>query len=245
VKAFSGDAGAPAARTRARRALSPSVAGARRARFDDREGGSILSAMRRSSWLRASLVALALALAPHDVARAARETRFFSARQGVGVQTPSGWTLSLQTGYPEILCVLLHPDGSRISLSAAPTKAADAKALAEQSRRGIEAQRLAVTRVGPGPRGGVLLEARGAQGGRTGPELRQLYFVRGAGPGKSQAIVLTLSTRAETLTAASTAFDWTVSHLALEPPLGADEPDAKSTPAARKPDAGAAADAGH
>ena len=83
---------------------------------------------------------------------ASRERRFFSARQGVGVEAPLGWTLSLHTGYPEILCVLLHPDGSRISLSASATKAADAKALAAALRRGLEAQHLTITRVADGPR---------------------------------------------------------------------------------------------
>jgi hypothetical protein len=190
--------------------------------------------MRRPSWLRGSLVALSLVLgglmAGQAAIGASRERRFFSARLGVGVDAPTGWTLSLHTGYPEILCVLVHPDGSRISLSAAVTKAADAKTLAEQSRRGLEAQHLTITRVGPGPRGGVILEARGA--GRP-TELRQLYVVRPAGAGKSQGVVLTLSTRTELLATAATAFDWTIAHLALEPPAGADEsggPDGGAAP---------------
>jgi len=154
-----------------------------------------------------------------------RERRFFSARQGVGVEAPVGWALSLHTGYPEILCVLLHPDGSRISLSAASTKVVDARALAEQSRRGLEAQHLAITRLGAGPRSGVLVEARGAA---RATELRQLYIVRPAGAGKSQAVLLTLSTRTETLPTAGPAFDWAMAHLALEAPAGieASEPDA-------------------
>jgi hypothetical protein len=152
---------------------------------------------------------------------ASRDRHFFSARQGVGLEAPMGWTLSLHTGYPEILCVLLHPDGSRISLSVAPTKAADGQALAEQSRRGLEAQHLAVSRIVAGPRGGVLVDAHGTTHGAA---LRQLYLARPAGAGKTQGIVLTLSTRTETLTAAVTAFDWTVAHLALEAPAGADEP---------------------
>jgi hypothetical protein len=155
------------------------------------------------------------------LADASRERRFFSARQGVGVEAPMGWTLSLHTGYPEILCVLLHPDGSRISLSAALTKVADARALAEQSRRGLEAQHLAITRLGPGPRGGVLVEAHGAA---RAAELRQLYLVRPMGVGKSQAVVLTLSTRSETLATAGSAFDWAVAHIALEAPAGTEAP---------------------
>lgn len=161
---------------------------------------------------------------------ASRDRRFFNAREGVGVEAPVGWALSLHTGYPEILCVLLHPDGSRISLSAAPTKAADAKALVEQSRRGLEAQHLVIARVGPGPRGGLAVDARGAGSGAELRELRQLYLVRPAGAGRTQAIVLTLSTRAATLAADGPAFDWVVAHLALETPTGAEEP---------RPDAGA------
>jgi hypothetical protein len=167
----------------------------------------------------AALVVVGLATA-RLVGAASRERRFFSALKGVGVEAPVGWTLSLHTGYPEILVVLLHPDGSRISLSASPTKLTDAKALAEQSRRGLEAQHLEVTRAAPGPRGGVLVEAHGT--GHTA-QLRQLYLVRPAGAGKSQAVVVTLATRTETLAAASLAFDWVTAHLVLEAPAGADE----------------------
>jgi hypothetical protein len=181
------------------------------------------------------LVTVVVALAAGGarvVSGASRDRRFFSARQGVGLEAPTGWTLSLHTGYPEILCVLLHPDGSRISLSVALTKAADGRALAEESRRGLEAQHLAVSRIVAGPRGGVLVDARGSA---HETELRQLYLARPAGAGKTQGIVLTLSTRTETLAAAATAFEWTVAHLALEAPAGADEPaDAGAATRARE-----------
>jgi hypothetical protein len=196
--------------------------------------------MRRTLSPRGSLVALAIFVVGLCAARAAtgasRERRFFSARLGVGVETPNGWTLSQHTGYSEILCVLVHPDGSRISLSAAATKASDAKALAEQSRRGLEAQHLTITRVAPGPRGGVLLDARGA--GRP-TELRQLYIVRPAGAGKAQGVVLTLSTRTDLLPTAQPAFDWAIAHLTMEPPANDDvaSADAGVPPAASKPDA--------
>jgi hypothetical protein len=163
-------------------------------------------------------------LGARAAAGASREHRFFSAREGVGIEAPGGWTLSLHTGYPEILCVLLHPDGSRISVSVAPTTATDAKTLAEQSRKGLEAQHLVIAKVDDGPRGGVLLEARGA-GKDT--ELRQLYLVRGAGAGKRQGIVVTLTTRKATLATAGPAFDWAVAHLVLEVPLDAAEAEAK------------------
>jgi hypothetical protein len=206
--------------------------------------------MRRSPSLLESLGLLALVVVglvtASLVGAASRERRFFSALKGVGIEAPVGWTLSLHTGYPEILVVLLHPDGSRISLSAAPTKAADAKTLAEQSRHGLEAQHLAVTRVAPGPRGGVLVDAKGAE---HAAELRQLYLVRPAGAGKNQGVVLTLVARAEALAAAGPAFVWVMEHLALEAPAGADEasPDAgapgrANPPARANPDAGSAAE---
>ena len=192
------------------------------------------AAIRRASLALAVVALFAIA---RDAAGGSRERRFFSAREGVGIDAPGGWTLSLHTGYPEILCVLLHPDGSRISVSAALTKAADAKALAEQSRKGLEAQHLVIAKVVDGPRGGVLLEARGA-GKDT--ELRQLYLVRGAGAGKRQGIVVTLSTHAATIATASPAFDWAVAHLVLEVPLDAEEPAPKPAHAS-SPDAGAPA----
>ncbi|HVU49584.1 MAG TPA: hypothetical protein VHL80_02795 [Polyangia bacterium] len=187
------------------------------------------------------LAALAIVLGARAAAGASRERRFFSAREGVGIEAPGAWTLSLHTGYPEILCVLLHPDGSRISLSAAPTTAPDAKALAEQSRKGLEAQHLAIAKIADGPRGGVLLEAHGA---RKDTELRQLYLVRGAGAGKRQGIVVTLSTRAATLATAGPAFDWAVAHLALEVPLDAEETAAKPSAHPGGADAGANLPAG-
>jgi hypothetical protein len=193
--------------------------------------------MRRTPLLPLSIALLGLALcsASFGVARAAlRERRFFSARLGVGIEAPTGWTLSQHTGYPDIIVVLIHPDGSRISVSVAPTPVADARALAEQSRRGLEAQHLSITHVAAGPRGGVLLDARNAA---RGSELRQLYLVRAVGGGKRQAVVLTLAARAETVGVAVTAFDWAVTHLQLEVPAGAVEaPDAgaDAAPAARR-----------
>jgi hypothetical protein len=173
-------------------------------------------------------LSLALALAfTFGAARAgSRDRRFFSARHGVGIEAPTGWTLSQHTGYPEIIVVLLHPDGSRISVSVAPTKAADAQALADQSRKGLEAQHLSIERVGAGPRGSVQLEAKNAA---RASELRQLYFVRAIGGGKRQAVVLTLVAPSDALALAAPAFDWTAAHATFETPTGAAEP----------PDAGA------
>ena len=69
-----------------------------------------------------------------------KERRFFNARLGVGVEAPTGWSLSLHTGYGNLLCTLLHPGGSRISLAADRTTAKDAAALAADSRPGLLAQ---------------------------------------------------------------------------------------------------------
>jgi hypothetical protein len=181
----------------------------------------------------ASFVALVAGLAD----AAPRDRRFFSARHGVGVDAPPGWTISQHTGYPSILVLLLHPNGSRISISAAPTTAADARALADQNRRALEAQHLTIGKVGPGPRGGVLIEARG---GPHPDEMRQVYLVRPLPDGTRQAVVITLVTRADTLAAALPGFDAATANLSLETPTGKDgEADAGARPAG--PNAGASA----
>ena len=184
------------------------------------------------------LTALAACLLAGSLAAAARgassrDRRFFSVKHGVGVEAPTGWTLSQHTGYPTILVVLLHPDGSRISLSAAPTPAKDAPALAEQNQRGLAAQKMSLIRQSAGPRGGVLVETKRADRDEL---VRQLYIVRALPDGTRQAVVLTLATRSDHLVSAASGFDWAVAHLALEPPGGQAEreeatPDAgRSTP---------------
>jgi hypothetical protein len=179
------------------------------------------------------LVTLALVADAH--AALPRERRFFSARHGVGVEAPPGWTISQHTGYPSILVVLLHPNGSRISVSAAPTPSKDARALVEQNRRGLEAQKLTVTRQSPGPRGGLIVDARATDRDEV---VRQFYLVRPFGDdGTRQAVVLTLVTRPAQLTDAAAGFDWALGHLELEGPPGHGE---RSSPdAGARPDPGA------
>jgi hypothetical protein len=170
--------------------------------------------------LAASLTAAALSVAAIGGAFAARERQFFSARAGVGFEAPPGWTLSLHTGYPKILALLLHPGGSRISLAVDDAvTAADAAGLAEQSRPGLTGQGLEVVAVTPGPRGGVLLDARPA---RRGQLVRQLYLVRVV-PWGRQGIVLTLTTPAADAGAASSALDWVAAHLDLQPPAARED----------------------
>jgi hypothetical protein len=171
----------------------------------------------------ACAAALALAAAPRsDGAPSNGDRRFFSARAGVGVEAPLGWKLSLHTGYAMVLCLLIHPGGSRISLAVDATTARDAAALAAESRPGLAAQGIEMTGSSAGPHAGVLLDARVP---RRGQVLRQLYLVRAvdAGPGARQAIVLTLTTTPADLAAASAALDWTLARLDLEPPVRPDD----------------------
>src|SRR5262245_35398346 len=151
-------------------------------------------------WLaRLGLASSLLALVSVGDVRGAplRDRRFFSARHGVGVEAPPGWTLSQHTGYPSILVLLLHPNGSRISVSAAPTTVKDSRGLVEQNLRGLEAQKLTVTRQASGPRGGMLIDARATNKDEV---VRQLYLVRPFGEDARQAVVITLTTRAAQLT---------------------------------------------
>lgn len=154
-----------------------------------------------------------------------RERRFFSARQGVGIEAPPGWTISQHTGYPSILVLLLHADGSRISVSAAPTTASDARGLVEQNRRGLQAQRLTITKQSPGLRGGIVVDARATDRDEV---VRQLYLVRSLRDDSRQAVVVTLVTKPARLADAGSGFEWALSHLTLEAPLGKgdDSPDA-------------------
>ncbi len=163
-------------------------------------------------------------LAPFaDAASANNERRFYSARAGVGIEAPPGWTLSTHTGYANVLCLLVHPGGSRVSLAVdAAVTARDAAALAAESRPGLGAQGIEVTAVGAGPRGGVLLDARIP---RRNQALRQLYLVRpvDGNPPARQAIVLTLTAPLPDLAAASGALDWVMGRLDLEAPVRPDD----------------------
>ena len=177
----------------------------------------------RTAAAAALLLAIAVLAARTDAATSNNERRFYSARAGVGIEAPPGWTLSTHTGYPSILCLLVHPGGSRVSLAVdAAVTARDAAALAEESRPGLAAQGIEVTAVGAGPRGGALLDARLA---RRNQAIRQLYLVRPVegNPPTRQAIVLTLTTSAPDLPAAGAAFDWVIARLDLEAPVRLDE----------------------
>src|SRR5262245_51655935 len=57
------------------------------------------SSMHRVVLRPVSIVILGAVLAGGLAVAAPRERRFFSARHGVGVETPIGWSLSRHTGY--------------------------------------------------------------------------------------------------------------------------------------------------
>jgi hypothetical protein len=177
----------------------------------------------RTATSAALLASIAVFAARSDGATSNNERRFYSARAGVGLEAPPGWTLSTHTGYPTVLCLLVHPGGSRVSLAVdAAVTARDAAALAAESRPGLAAQRIEVTAVAPGVRGGVLLDARFP---RRNQALRQFYLVRSVegNPPARQAIVLTLTTSPTDLAAASAALDWVIAHLDLEAPVRPDD----------------------
>jgi hypothetical protein len=177
----------------------------------------------RTAAAAALLASIALLAARSDAANSNGERRFYSARAGVGLEAPPGWTLSTHTGYPTVLCLLVHPGGSRVSLAVdAAITARDAATLAAESRPGLAAQGIEVNAAGAGPRGGVLLDARVP---RRNQAIRQLYLVRSleGTPPARQAIVLTLTTSPADLPAASAALDWVIARLDLLTPVRQDD----------------------
>jgi hypothetical protein len=186
-------------------------------------GGAMRSSLTVSALALVGLVILAGARAPAEIRLASnKERRFFSAREGVGVEAPPGWTMSRHTGYPTVLVAFVHPGGSRISLAVDRTTVKDAAALVEQSRAGLTAQGLTVDRVYSGPHSGAALDARSP---RRNQALRQLYVVRSLEGVRDsrQAIVLTLAAPADQLAAASGSFDWVLTRLTLESPVRPDD----------------------
>jgi hypothetical protein len=147
-------------------------------------------------------------------AGATKERRFTSAKLGVTVEAPGGWTMSLHTGYPNIIAVLLHPSGSRLSVAISPTAARSSQELADQNRRGVEAQGLSVGAIGNSSASGIILDA---QSPTRDEAVRQYYLVRETTPTR-QALVVTLTTRKALLASMVVALDFVVSHLALESP---------------------------
>lgn len=163
-----------------------------------------------------------VAVAAADTRSGNKERRFSSAREGVSVDSPPGWSLSLHTGYANLLCTLVHPSGSRISLAVDRTAAKDSTALAAESRPGLVAQGLTIDRVSQGPRNGTQIDSRATRRGQT---IRQLYLVRelDTARGGRQAIVLTLTAPTDQFSTAAGSFDWVIAHLTLETPVRSEE----------------------
>lgn len=216
VSLFSGGSSSTVANARSRRSVS----------LDRVSKGPYTGRIMRA--VPAAAIALVVLVSALGVGAAAtsKERRYFSARHGVGVEAPPGWTLSQHTGYPTVLVALIHPGGSRISVAVDRTTAKDAAALVDQSKPGLVAQGLTIERIAPGSHSGMQVDARAA---RRNQALRQLYIVRSFdGAPEKQAVVVTLAAPASDLAAASGPFDWVLAHLTLEEPI---RPDAK-------PDAG-------
>jgi hypothetical protein len=149
----------------------------------------------------------AQAIGPHD-------RHLTSTRHGISIEAPAGWTLSQHTGYGDTVVVLIHPDGSRISVSAAPTQVADARALFEQNRKGLAAQHMIASDPQPGPRGFVVVDLTSSS---SSNRLRQLYLVRPTASG-NQAIVLTLMGKGNAFTEQRSALEFVVTRLEFDDP---------------------------
>jgi len=157
----------------------------------------------------------ALVATAAQAATAAKDRRYVSARHGVSVEAPTGWTLSTHTGFPSILVLLLHPDGSRISVAVADSQAKTARELADSNRRGLDAQGLKIVGVRASAREGVEVEAQSAARAET---VVQLYLLRAGAPGgPRQAIVITMNTPTAALALHRPALDYVIGKLGLTP----------------------------
>jgi hypothetical protein len=174
----------------------------------------------------AAFLAAVVTLAGAEPARALgpRDRHLTSTRQGISVEAPAGWTLSQHTGYGDTVVILLHPDGSRISLTAAPTTATDTAALLEQNRKGLVAQKLNPSGPQPGPRGFLAIDI--ASPGRP-DRLRQLYLVRPTPTGR-QAVILTLVGRAAAFDDQLAALEFVVNRMAFDDPTPPPDAAAKN-----------------
>jgi hypothetical protein len=162
-----------------------------------------------------ALVSLVTLVVDPAWALSPKDRRFVSARHGLSVEAPPGWTLSTHTGFPTILVLLLHPDGSRISLAASDTTASDARALLESNRKALEQQNLRVLAIRAGARDGVQVEAETDD--RT-EAIVQLYIVRALAPDRPrQAVVVSLVSSPATLAAHRSELDYVIGKLGLNP----------------------------
>lgn len=163
-------------------------------------------------------IALALAITGMTSLTAAalgpKDRRLTSLRHGITVEAPPGWKLSGHTGYRETVALLLHPDGSRITVTAALTDARHPTALVESNKRGLAAQGLTVSRTTPAPLGSMLLDASAPARQEA---VRQIYLVREIS-NRRQAVVLTLVCRATLLATHAAALDLAFARLSFDEP---------------------------
>jgi hypothetical protein len=162
----------------------------------------------------AAVAVLAFSHTGRALAISPRDRHFSSASQGIAVEAPPGWILSQHTGFGDTIVLLLHPDGSRISVSAAATTARDSAALFEQNRKGLVAQKLTPSTPQPGPRGFLMVDIAGPD---QTERLRQLYLVRPTPLGQ-QAVILTLVGRASAFDDHASALEFVATRLTLEDP---------------------------
>ena len=168
-----------------------------------------------AAWFALGCALVLTTSSDNKVTAAGKDRRFSSARHGVSVDAPAGWTLSLHTGYPSIIALLLHPTGSRISFAVAETTAITAAALIEQNRPGLQAQGLIVDRITDGVKGGAMVDAHGRARDEA---LRQYYLVRPVPKGARQALVVTLTTKKDLLASMGPSLDLVLAHMTLESP---------------------------
>ena len=149
-----------------------------------------------------------------------RDRRLTNLAAGIAVEAPAGWTLSQHTGYRDTIVLLLHPDGSRISVTAAMTPARTAADLVSQNVPGLNASGLRVLASVPGARGTLMVDLGAAATSNRHERLRQSYLVREV-PGGWQAIVLTLVCRDDVFAARTPALDFVLTRMSLDEPTPA------------------------
>jgi hypothetical protein len=149
-----------------------------------------------------------------------RDRRLTSLAAGIAVEAPAGWTLSQHTGYRDTIVLLLHPDGSRISVTAAMTRARTAAELFRQNLPGLNASGMRVLASAPGARGTWMVDLGPAAASNPTERLRQSYLVREV-PGGWQAIVLTLICRDGVFATRAPALDFVQTRMSLDEPTPA------------------------
>ena len=116
---------------------------------------------------------------PSGQAQAAvlRERRLHKASLGIAAEAPAGWGFTTQTGYPAIIFLLLHPDGSKLSVSLVKTAATSADAFASENKAALRASRFSIVRESATSQKGHLVEVRPSTGAVV---IKQLYTVHRA-----------------------------------------------------------------